>query len=812
MGWTRSDNLPANLAFFYLAISALWIIGSDSLVRWLQLPALAHTAKGWIFVAVTGALLFRTLRVWQHHRLSAEQALAESENRLRQIADNLQEVFWLTDPAKQEILFVSCGYERIWGRSCQFLYQNPQSWLGAIVDEDRQRVCDALPLQALGTYDMTYRIRTEQGQLRWIRDRAFPISDEAGKIVRIAGVASDITKERETAQALMDSEDSYRCLVELSPEGVATQIEGQLTFVNPAMVKLFAASRREDLVGRGMLELVHPDHREQAGQGMAEVMDGEAILTPRSRHLQRLDGTDFHGEILAAPFGRGGKRGALVLVRDVSERIQITSALEQHRSHLQAIIHNSSDCIVAVDHHERVLWLNPAAEKCFGYTSALACGRPWKHLFETEGIGIRSNGERFPVEFSESVVELTVGTVKTVVLRDLSERLRAEEQRKELELQLRQSQKMEALGLLAGGVAHDFNNLLTVILGAASIVHPGRPEDEENLLAIRQASQRAAGLTRQLLTFCRKQMVKLEVLDVNEVFNNITGMVRRVLGEQINLTTEFAPNLPQVRADAGMLEQVLINLVVNSRDAVGKCGSVSISTSEVLLAKKLEGDFLNALPGRYVCLEVADNGSGIDPRDLPHICDPFFTTKEVGKGTGLGLATIHGIIEQHEGGLQVLSQPGQGTRIRAFFPALSSPKAGRPRSAELHLAQGSGKVLVAEDDLALQLLIRRILTRCGYEVVGAANGLEALDLWREQSQSFDFLITDLVMPGGLSGLELGRQLQAEKSDLKVVYSSGYSTELLDTRTGLTAGERFLPKPYTPVQLAQALQDCASQRA
>lgn len=578
-----------------------------------------------------------------------------------------------------------------------------------------------------------------------------------------------------------------------------------LSFVNPTLVKLLGATRAQDILQKPLLELVHPAQRAEAELWLEKINQGDG-MEPCELRFVRLDGSFFEGELMAVPY----RRGTLALVRDISERKKISSALEHHRSHLQAVIQSSSDSIVALDGSERVLWFNPAAEACFGCSSAEACGRPWSHFFDAQGkFGLRTGGGSFAVEVSQSTVELADGPIKTIFLRDLSERLRGEEKRKELEQQLRHSQKMESLGLLAGGVAHDFNNLLTVVIGGASLIHPGSPEDEVNLHDIRHAAQRAADLTQQLLTFSRKQIIQLRVLDVNAVVGNITGMLKRLVGEQITLHTDFQPNLASIRADAGMLEQVLINLVVNSRDALANGGRLDISTSELSLEDTGTGQIIPALPGRYVCLEVRDNGPGIDPKDLPHIFDPFFTTKDVGKGTGLGLATVHGIMEQHEGGLQVLSQPGQGTCVRAFFPALNEARAGTPRTLDLHLASGTGKVLVAEDDPALRTLILRILKRCGYEVVTAKDGPEALLLWQAQHESIQLLLTDLVMPGGLSGLELGRRCLREKPELKVVYSSGYSTDLLDARTALASGDRFLAKPYTPAQLAQTVHDCLS---
>jgi PAS domain S-box-containing protein len=511
-------------------------------------------------------------------RKAAEEALRENELRFRQLAENIQEVFWMTDPAKQQMLYISPAYEKIWGRTCASLYQAPQTWLDAIHPEDEPRVRQAaFSRQASGEYDQTYRILRPDGTLRWIRDRAFPVRDMFGNVYRIAGVAQDIT------------------------------------------------------------------------------------------------------------------------------------------------------------------------------------------------------GQRL------------------------------------LEAQLRQAQKMESIGQLAAGVAHDFNNLLSVVLCHADVLLDTLPPDSEALEPLNQISQaatRAANLTRQLLLFSRKQEMQPKNVDLNEVIKLLTKMLRRILGEDIALHCDYAAAPPVVHADVGMIEQVIVNLAVNARDAMPQGGQLRVATRLVEVDAAQASRQPDARPGQHVCLSVADTGCGIPPEVLPSIFEPFFTTKGPGKGTGLGLATVLSIVKQHQGWIEVESRAGQGTTFRIHLP-LAGP-APAPAAEALTLGQdlgGTETILLVEDDEGVRALATTVLRRQGYTVLAAPSGPRALALWAAAAAPIHLVLTDMVMPDGISGRELADKLRAEKPDLRVIYTTGYRAEPEGPGFLTRAGAHFLAKPYNARTLCQAVRAC-----
>jgi len=372
--------------------------------------------------------------------------------------------------------------------------------------------------------------------------------------------------------------------------------------------------------------------------------------------------------------------------------------------------------------------------------------------------------------------------------------------------QLRQSQKMESIGQLAGGIAHDFNNLLTVINGHASLLTAGEkmsPEGTESLKEIVEAGKRAGALTRQLMTFSRKQQFHPQVVDLNEVVNNITKMLRRILGEDVALQVDFSPGLPSIKADLGMIEQVLLNLAVNSRDAMPRGGQLTVRTTVVAIDAAAAQQNPEAAPGRFVCLTFGDSGCGIAPADLGRIFEPFFTTKEKGRGTGLGLATVYGIIKQHLGWIDVQSRPGEGTTFRIFLPA-STARSGtlQMRPTEQTVVGGTETILAVEDEGPLLKLMQHILESHGYKVLGCANGRQALEIWGEHRKKIDLLLTDLILPDGMAGTELARILQAAKPGLKVLYTSGYNAERLAKEFPPGTHFKLVQKPFHARKLAE----------
>jgi signal transduction histidine kinase/CheY-like chemotaxis protein len=382
---------------------------------------------------------------------------------------------------------------------------------------------------------------------------------------------------------------------------------------------------------------------------------------------------------------------------------------------------------------------------------------------------------------------------------------------RQLEEQLRQAQKLEAVGQLAGGVAHDFNNILTAIIMQAELLDTDdqvSPEIKDGLRQIHAAAERAADLTRQLLLFSRRQVMQPRDVDLNEVVTNLAKMLQRIIGEDVRLQLHLNPTPLWSHADPGMLDQVLMNLAVNARDAMPEGGQLRIET----LSRTVDDTFAQQrgeiAPGDYVGFRVTDTGCGIAPENLPRIFEPFFTTKEPGKGTGLGLATVFGIVKQHGGWIEVESQVGRGTIFEVYLPALSrtaaaeaaAPVAARPPG-------GTETILLVEDDEAVRLLTRTTLERHGYRVIEAPDGLAALESWERHRATVALLLTDIVVPRGIGGRELAQRLQADRPDLKVIYLTGYSAEFADREMTLHPGQQFLQKPLQADMLLAAVRRC-----
>jgi signal transduction histidine kinase/ActR/RegA family two-component response regulator len=422
----------------------------------------------------------------------------------------------------------------------------------------------------------------------------------------------------------------------------------------------------------------------------------------------------------------------------------------------------------------------------------------------------RWDGEAWTAEGKLVPVEIRIGRIQfggqpalLLHIRDVSHQRRLEEQ-------FRQSQKMEAIGQLAGGVAHDFNNILTVIHGHASMLanSPRLGETaERSARQIVQAADRAAGLTRQLLTFSRRQVMQTRRLDLNDVVRNITKLLARILGEDITLTVNYAEGAPLVQADESMMEQVVMNLAVNARDAMPDGGELVLDLATVELSP---ADHCAAVPevrpGTYVRLRVSDTGTGISPQHLPHIFEPFFTTKAKGRGTGLGLATVYGVLKQHQGWIEVNSQLQRGSTFTAYLPVASGEPARSEAVAPGTPCGGSETILLVEDEELVREMVGCFLQGRGYQVIEAESGVRALEIWERESPRVDLLLTDLVMPGGVNGRELAGILRGKRPQLRVIYMSGYSADVLGREFVVQPGLDFLQKPFDPDRLCAVVRE------
>ncbi len=381
--------------------------------------------------------------------------------------------------------------------------------------------------------------------------------------------------------------------------------------------------------------------------------------------------------------------------------------------------------------------------------------------------------------------------------------------RKQLEEQVRQSQKLDSIGQLAAGIAHDFNNILTVIQGHANLLlSPDRPRESSKRSAeqICLATEHASNLSRQLLVFSSKQVMHTKPLDLNEIIQNLTKMLARILNEDIHLELECMPRLPQVKADSGMMEQIIFNLTVNARDAMPEGGTLTVKTSTEIIGRAGSKRHPEAYSGRFVKLTVRDTGCGIKPENLSQIFEPFFTTKGVGKGSGLGLSTVYGIVKQHNGWTEVASQVGHGTVFDIFLPFIESKnREPEPPVATPEAAGGVETILLTEDEPVLRELVKDILEDLGYRIIEAESGPAALEQWKQHKNDIELLVTDMVMPDGMNGKELAEKLLGERPDLKVLYMSGYSAGVVGKELCLREGINFMQKPFDPANLAKTIR-------
>lgn len=455
--------------------------------------------------------------------------------------------------------------------------------------------------------------------------------------------------------------------------------------------------------------------------------------------------------------------------------------------------------LVGVSSLDLSLWADPER-----HNQVFELLRAGKSVRNVETSIRRKGGEERTTLLSAEQILLGNECFALISEHDISQRL-------ELEEQLRQAQKMEAIGHLAAGVAHDFRNILTVIQGHANLrlLSPTLdPKVADSLVQITEAVERASNLTRQLLAFSRKQIMQLEVVDLNKIVENLSSMLARLIGEQVTLQTRFTDGLPMIEADVCSIEQVILNLAVNARDAMPGGGKLVIASSVLRVDTEYAASNPESLPGEYVCLTVRDTGCGMDEATRNRLFEPFFTTKEVGKGTGMGLATAYGIVKQHNGWIEVESKPGAGSSFTLFLPASGKCKTRKEKKQSLSQALGGSEtILVVEDEEPVRRFVSDLLGEYGYNVRLASNGVEALELWEKSSSDIDLLLTDVVMPQQISGLELADRLTRDKQNLKVIYTSGYSIELLDRHFGSRPDVNFLPKPYHPLKLAEAVRSC-----
>jgi PAS domain S-box-containing protein len=671
------------------------------------------------------------------------------------------------------------------------------------------------------------QIRRQDGSLVWISENARVVLSSKGDVIGYEGTVVDISDRKRAEETLHEANDTLRAIIQASPLAIFTlDREGIIRSWNAAAERMFGWAEAE--VKHRPTPLLPADRINEFHELMGRLMQGEAFVGFQSRRLRK-DGSLIDASISAAPLydATGRVNGVMTVMADVTDVKKAEGALLEERALLRGLIDSIPDHIFYKDRNGNYLGCNAAFEQYAGQSEKEIVGQTFMQLFPKREAGIHEAIDRQVVEDGkphrlEEWVEYPDGrrtlaeVVKTPFLgpdgqiRGLIGMSRDITERKRLEEGLRQAQKMEAVGQLAGGVAHDFNNLLTAILGNVSLLLQNSPDgpDRELLRDTERAASRAADLTGQLLGFSRKTLLRLEPCNLNTSIDEIVGILRRTIDPRITVEVQTTPGLAPVLADPGQMNQVLMNLCLNARDAMPEGGRLVLETANIEIDPAHARRHVDARPGQFVRLRVRDTGHGIPPDIRPRIFDPFFTTKGPGKGTGLGLAMVFGIVQQHQGWVECQSEPGRGTDFEIYLPRSLQAPAPQPAPTTSVPVGGHETILLVDDEAVIRNLGRTVLQRHGYRVMLAEDGQEAVGVYRREHPGIDLVILDLTMPR-LSGRDTLRQLRQFDPEVRVLFSSGYSAEQIP-EPGKEGVLGFVNKPYRPQDLVREVRQALDQ--
>ncbi len=688
------------------------------------------------------------------------------------------------------------------------------------------------PIEGCPVVRMKTTLQREQIELqvsgKWISITADPIMDETGGLTGAVHILSDVTERKSMEQGLRDSLDKFRSMAEQSLVGIYIIQDGVFKYVNRTFAELFGYTVEELINTRSPRDLTVPEDWAIVEEHGRRRSAGTIMSGSYEIRGMRKNGGVIAIEIYESQALFEGRTANIGAVLDISQRKKAEEAVRDSESKLQAITRTAQDAIILLTDAGKVSYWNPAAEKIFGYGAGDVMGKDLAfiiperfreahaHAFNrfaetgegpklgvtVEMAGLRRNGSEFPIELSISGFLLNNRRHASGIIRDISER-------KKLEGQLLHAQKMEAIGTLAGGIAHDFNNILNVIMGYGSMVMDGIGADHpsrERMREVLAAADRAANLTKRLLQFSRKDSVEFKHVQVNEIVADMEKMLSRIIGEDVELRLQLADQDAIVFADAGQMEQVLMNLVTNARDAMPTGGRLSISTGSM----EIDDDYLSVhgygTPGHYASIFVADTGTGMSAETQSRIFDPFFTTKGVGEGTGLGLSIVYGIIKQHKGFIQVTSEIGKGTLFKILLPLSGKPASEQQVGVDSPGPRGGSEtILIAEDEAPLRELMRIILESFGYTVLAAEDGEEAVRMFLEHRDRVRLVILDLIMPKK-NGKAAADEMKKAQPGVRTLYMSGYSEDTFKKQGVGEEGLVFVQKPVSPKVLLTKIRE------
>lgn len=789
-------------------------------------------------------------------RVRADEALRKSQQLLESTFISLRDAVFIIEantekiiecnPAASEIF----GYSRneMVGRTINLLHVDEASLEGF-----RKHLHTAVEKQGFLSF-LEFRMKRRDGTIFPTENSVVPLEDGQGNRIGWVSVVRDGTYRKHAEEALRESEERYRGLVEGATDAIFTlSLNGTITSLNLAFETITGWSRTE-WIGKSFSPILHPDDLLLAMDLFQKVLNGE---TPPMRELRiRLKSGEYRtGEFVANPQIQNGRVvGILGIARDTTERKRAEEAAQQNleligriKREWESTADSLPQLICLLDHQGNILRTNRTVERWnIGRVTNvkgqglhqllhLDCKEPscylktfWIHAWEELNCGrtAECEAEDRMIKRYVYVQARPIGpqpyrqgeetdSFAVVVLNDVTEQKQAENDIAAHVGQLRHSQKMEAIGQPAGGIAHDFNNLITLIKGYSQLCLRELNEPvslKENIEEIQKASQPAEDLTRQLLAFRGRQIVDMKLLDLNALLQDLDKTLRRVIGENIELIYVLAEDLGRVKTGPGQIEQVILNLAINARDAMPNGGKLIIETRNVELDEGTARTHVGVHPGPYVMFSLSDTGMGMTPETKEHIFEPFSTTKEQGKGTGLGLSTVYGIVKQNGGNTWAYSEPGRGTTFKIYLPRVDErlEEIGEKVVAEKTL-RGSETILAVEDDEEVRKLAVRILKKQGYTVFEASHGEEALRVAKEHARGgIHLLLTDVVMPG-VSGPELAEGLTLILPEMKVIYMSGYTDNAVIHQGVLERGVNYIQKPFTPDSLARKVREVLDKK-
>ncbi|HRU93287.1 MAG TPA: PAS domain S-box protein [Candidatus Marinimicrobia bacterium] len=766
-----------------------------------------------------------------------QNQLLESERKYRDLVENMAEGLITIDEQKIVTLVNS--------KICHMLEFKPEEMVGKNIfdffDSKNQKILKQelvkRPEGTFSQYEITFT--TKSGKQIPALISGAPNFDEKGRFRGSYANVLDFTERKQAEEALRQSEEKYRLITETTSDLISLHtfdLNASYTYVSPS-IKRIAGYEPEELLGESAFTYIHPEDR----KGLLKILKTYVGYT--IKNLMSAKKSEFTETIEYRFKHKSGKwiylqsvgntlgKQLLLVSRDVTQRVQMEASLRESEERYRSMVENSAMGVFIVDDNSNFEFVNQRLCEILGYRASEIIGHKFMEFLAPESVElvqdryqrlqkseavsmnyefevIRKDGERRQVEIYSNVVKDTDGKNHTIAqILDITERVKAEAARDSLESQLRQAQKMEAVGRLAGGIAHDFNNILTIILGYSQMalmnLQPGQ-KFYTHFQKINDAAHRSANMIGKMLAFSRQQNAEPQRLNLNTHLESTKGLLEKMVREDIRISFIQGAELNDIYLDPTQFDQIIINLVANARDAMPKGGNLVIETANFTCDSEYSLKHHGFQPGNYVMISVSDTGCGMDKETQEHIFEPFFTTKGEGEGTGLGLATVYGIIKQNNGFINVYSEPGKGATFKIYFPVYEGQDEKPYQAEDLENIMGQETILLAEDDTDVRTFTRNALQQLGYRVIDFGEPIEALEYFKKHSDEIDLLFTDLVMPG-MNGQELHRQIEQIKPGIKVLFTSGYTSNIIAVQGIIKRGINFLQKPFAIAALGKKIR-------